>query len=95
MRHELEKKRQNIILDITNACIELSETRDLEALAKEDVAITKQNLIVGIRQLKLGAVSIQQIAEYNMKLSEAKRRHANALIDHEKAKIKLTWASGE
>ena len=54
-----------------------------------------ENLHSAKRQFELGATTINEVAEYNLDLADAKKEYINALIDFEIAKAELKWAAGE
>jgi outer membrane protein TolC len=64
-------------------------------LSQKSIAIAEKNLHSAKRQFELGATTINEVAEYNLDLADAKKEYTNALIDFEIAKAELKWAAGE
>lgn len=92
---EFERQKQIITQEIRRAYYDLMGASKRIPLSQKSIAIAEKNLHSAKRQFELGATTINEVAEYNLDLADAKKEYINALIDFEIAKAELKWAAGE
>ena len=93
-RLEIEKQRQLILTEVRRAYNNMIGKAEMVNILHKNVTFAEKNLETAKKQFELGVITINQVAEYNISLSDTRKRYINALIDFEIAKAELRWASG-
>lgn len=91
----LEKKEKEIIKEVRSFYYRLISARERIETMKENVGLAEENLRIAKLQFKVGTITSNELANYEVSLSKVKTRFIDSLIDYEIAKAGLTWAMGE
>jgi outer membrane protein TolC len=63
--------------------------------SERNVSLARRNLDAVLKEFELGVATVDKVADYNISLVNAERRHVMSLIDFELAEAKLKWAVGD
>ncbi|MCP4351489.1 MAG: TolC family protein [Desulfobacterales bacterium] len=92
---ELAGTKQNIKHEIRQAAnLVYGKKKELKTAAKV-VHIEQQNLTAVEKEFELGVSSVDRVADYHIRLIEARKTYFTTLVDLEIAKSDLKWAKGE
>ncbi|HAV42929.1 TPA: hypothetical protein DCX15_02800 [bacterium] len=93
--YALLKKEKEIVKEIRNACSKLILSRRRIEKTGKNVDLAEENSRIARLQFKMGAITSNEVNNYQVVLSQARTKHIEALIDYEIARAELEWAMGE
>jgi len=87
--------RQNIALEVRQACLELREAEERIIVAATQVASARESLRVTEGRYREGVASMVELLDAQTAMTAAQTNEVQALYDHKIAQAKLAKATGE
>jgi outer membrane protein len=93
--NSLEQQRQDITLELQQALLDLPKERERIELSQEGIASAEEDLRYAEESYRLGAGTILEVLDAQVKLTDARNARTGALYDYQLARLRLDKAMGK